>query len=80
MPGWLVDGVVEGNTMLAAGHGATVTDEVARLTGRPPGTFASLPPIIEWRSGASRPSGDRAAAAWHQHQPTLGGLSGGWCG
>jgi hypothetical protein len=26
MPGWLVDGVVEGNTMLAAGHGATVTD------------------------------------------------------
>jgi uncharacterized protein YbjT (DUF2867 family) len=26
MPGWLVDGVVEGNTTLAAGHGATVTD------------------------------------------------------
>ena len=36
MPGWLV----EGNTMLAAGHGATVTDEVARLTGRPPRAFA----------------------------------------
>jgi uncharacterized protein YbjT (DUF2867 family) len=42
MPGWLVDGVVEGNTMLAAGHGATVTDEVARLTGRPPRTFAQF--------------------------------------
>jgi len=63
MPGWLVDGVVEGNTMLAAGHGATVTDEVARLTGRPPGTFASLPPIIEWRSGPAVLAGDRAAAA-----------------
>jgi uncharacterized protein YbjT (DUF2867 family) len=42
MPGWLVDGVVEGNTMLAAGHGATVTDEVATLTGRPPRTFAQF--------------------------------------
>ena len=42
MPGWLVDGVVEGSTMLAAGHGATVTDEVARLTGRPPRTFAQF--------------------------------------
>ena len=42
MPGWLVDGVVEGNTMLAAGHGATVTEEVARLTGRPPRTFAQF--------------------------------------
>ena len=42
LPGWLVDGVVEGNTMLAAGHGATVTDEVARLTGRPPRTFAQF--------------------------------------
>jgi uncharacterized protein YbjT (DUF2867 family) len=42
MPGWLVDGVVEGNTMLAAGHAATVTDEVARLTGRPPRTFAQF--------------------------------------
>jgi uncharacterized protein YbjT (DUF2867 family) len=42
MPGWLVDGVVEGNTMLAAGHGAAVTDEVARLTGRPPRTFAQF--------------------------------------
>jgi len=39
LPGWLVDALVEGNTMLAAGHGATVTDEVARLTGRPPRTF-----------------------------------------
>jgi len=42
LPGWLVDGVVQGNTMLAAGHGATVTDEVARLTGRPPRTFAQF--------------------------------------
>ena len=42
MPGWMVDGVVEGNTMLAAGHGAAVTDEVARLTGRPPRTFAQF--------------------------------------
>jgi uncharacterized protein YbjT (DUF2867 family) len=40
MPGWLVDGVVESNTMLAAGHAAMVTNEVARLTGRPPRTFA----------------------------------------
>ena len=42
LPGWLVDGVVEGNTLLAAGHGAAVTDEVARLTGRPPRTFAQF--------------------------------------
>jgi uncharacterized protein YbjT (DUF2867 family) len=42
MPGWLVDGVVEGNTMLATDHGAAVTDEVARLTGRPPRTFAQF--------------------------------------
>ncbi len=39
LPGWLVDALVEGNTLLAAGHGATVTDEVARLTGSPPRTF-----------------------------------------
>jgi uncharacterized protein YbjT (DUF2867 family) len=42
MPGWLVDGVVESNMMLAAGHAATVTNEVARLTGRPPRTFAQF--------------------------------------
>ena len=42
MPGWLVDGVVESNTMLAAGHAATVTNEVASLTGRPPRTFAQF--------------------------------------
>jgi uncharacterized protein YbjT (DUF2867 family) len=42
MPGWLVDGVVESNTILAAGHDATVTNEVARLTGRPPRTFAQF--------------------------------------
>ena len=39
MPGWLVDAVIEGNTLLAAGDQATVTDEVARVTGRPPRTF-----------------------------------------
>ena len=39
LPGWLVDALIEGNTQLAAGHGAGVTDEVARLTGRPPQTF-----------------------------------------
>ncbi len=42
LPGWLVDALVEGNSLLAAGHGATVTDEVARLTGRPPRTFAEF--------------------------------------
>jgi uncharacterized protein YbjT (DUF2867 family) len=39
LPGWLVDALVEYNTLLAGGHGATVTDEVARVTGRPPRTF-----------------------------------------
>ncbi len=39
LPGWLVDGLVESHTLFAAGHAATVTDEVARLTGRPPRTF-----------------------------------------
>jgi uncharacterized protein YbjT (DUF2867 family) len=39
LPRWLVDALIEGNTLLAAGHGATVTDDVARLTGRPPRTF-----------------------------------------
>jgi uncharacterized protein YbjT (DUF2867 family) len=42
LPGWLVDGVVEGNKLLAAGHGATVTDEVAKVTGRSPRTFAQF--------------------------------------
>ena len=42
LPGWLVDPLVEGNTLLAAGAGATVTDEVARVTGRPPRTFAQF--------------------------------------
>ena len=42
LPGWLVDGVVEGNTMLAAGHAATVTDQVAKVTGRSPRTFAEF--------------------------------------
>jgi uncharacterized protein YbjT (DUF2867 family) len=39
LPGWLVDGLIEGNTMMAAGHAATVTDEVAKVAGRPPRTF-----------------------------------------
>ena len=42
LPGWLVDGVVEGNELLAAGQGAEVTDEVARVLGRPPRTFAQF--------------------------------------
>jgi uncharacterized protein YbjT (DUF2867 family) len=39
LPGWLVDGLVESHTLFAAGHAATVTDEVAKVTGRPPRTF-----------------------------------------
>ncbi len=39
LPGWLADALIEGNTLLAAGHGAGVTGEVAKLTGRPPRTF-----------------------------------------
>jgi len=39
LPGWLVHALLESNTWLAAGHGAGVTDEVARLTGRTPRTF-----------------------------------------
>jgi uncharacterized protein YbjT (DUF2867 family) len=42
LPGWLVDGLIEANTMLAAGQGATVTDEAAKVTGRPPRTFAQF--------------------------------------
>jgi uncharacterized protein YbjT (DUF2867 family) len=42
LPGWLVDGVVEGNKLLAAGHGAELTDEVAKVPGRPPRTFAQF--------------------------------------
>jgi uncharacterized protein YbjT (DUF2867 family) len=42
LPGWLVDGLIEGNTMMAAGHAATVTDEVAKMTGRSPRTFAQF--------------------------------------
>jgi uncharacterized protein YbjT (DUF2867 family) len=39
LPGWLIDPLIVGNTLLAAGHGAGITDEVAKLTGRPPRTF-----------------------------------------
>jgi uncharacterized protein YbjT (DUF2867 family) len=60
MPSWLVDGVVEGNAMLAAGHGATVTDEVARLTGRPPRTFAQF--ATDHRAAFGGPA-SRAAVA-----------------
>jgi uncharacterized protein YbjT (DUF2867 family) len=38
-PGWLVHALLESNTWLAAGHGAGATNEVARMTGRPPRTF-----------------------------------------
>jgi hypothetical protein len=39
LPGWLVDRLIELNTMMAAGHAAGVTDEVATLIGRQPRTF-----------------------------------------
>lgn len=39
LPGWLVDGLVASHTLFAAGHAATVTDEVAKVTGQPPRTF-----------------------------------------
>ena len=39
LPGWLVDRLVELNMMMAAGHAAGVTDEVATLLGRQPRTF-----------------------------------------
>jgi uncharacterized protein YbjT (DUF2867 family) len=48
MPGWLVDAVVEGNTVLAAGDQEEVTDAVARVTGRPPRTFEQF--AIEHRT------------------------------
>lgn len=40
LPDWLVCALVDGNMLLAAGHGARVTDELARVIGRPPRTFA----------------------------------------
>jgi uncharacterized protein YbjT (DUF2867 family) len=42
LPGWLVDRLIELNIMMAAGHAAGVTDEVAGLTGRQPRTFAQF--------------------------------------
>jgi prepilin-type processing-associated H-X9-DG protein len=42
LPGWLVERLVELNIMMADGHAAGVTDEVARLTGRQPRTFAQF--------------------------------------
>jgi len=39
LPGWLVDRLIELNTMMGAGHAAGVTDEVATLLGRQPRTF-----------------------------------------
>jgi uncharacterized protein YbjT (DUF2867 family) len=42
LPGWLVERLVELNIMMAAGHAAGVTDEVATLTGRQPRTFAQF--------------------------------------
>jgi prepilin-type processing-associated H-X9-DG protein len=42
LPGWLVERLVELNIMMADGHAAGVTDEVARLIGRQPRTFAQF--------------------------------------
>jgi len=42
LPGWLVDRLIELNTMMGAGHAAGVTDEVATLLGRQPRTFAQF--------------------------------------
>jgi len=42
LPGWLVDRLIQLNTMMAAGHAAGVTDEVATLLGRQPRTFAQF--------------------------------------
>jgi NAD(P)H dehydrogenase (quinone) len=42
LPGWLVERLVELNIMMAAGHAAGVTDEVATLTGRQPRTLAQF--------------------------------------
>jgi uncharacterized protein YbjT (DUF2867 family) len=39
LPGWLVDRLIELNVMMAAGHAAGVTDDVATLIGRQPRTF-----------------------------------------
>jgi hypothetical protein len=39
LPGWLVDRLIELNIMMAAGHTAGVTDNVATLIGRQPQTF-----------------------------------------
>jgi uncharacterized protein YbjT (DUF2867 family) len=42
MPGWLVDALVEGNALLAAGDGEAVTDDVASVTGRAPRTLGQF--------------------------------------
>jgi uncharacterized protein YbjT (DUF2867 family) len=42
LPGWLVERLIELNIMMADGHAAGVTDEVAGLTGRQPRTFAQF--------------------------------------
>ena len=42
LPGWLVERLVELNIMMADGHAAGVTDEVARLIGCQPRTFAQF--------------------------------------
>jgi len=47
--------VVEGNKLLAAGHGAEVTDEVARVVGRPPRTFAQF--AADHRAAFGQPNG-----------------------
>jgi hypothetical protein len=42
LPRWLVDRLIELNRMMADGHAAGVTDEVARLIGRQPRTLAQF--------------------------------------
>jgi len=55
LPGWLADALVAGNTRLAAGHGAGVTGEVARLTGRPPRTLGQFA-ADHWEAFGGQPS------------------------
>jgi uncharacterized protein YbjT (DUF2867 family) len=42
LPRWLVERLIELNIMMADGHAAGVTDEVATLIGRQPRTFAQF--------------------------------------
>ena len=61
LPGWLVERLVELNIMMADGHAAGVTDEVARLIGRQPRTFAQF--AAEHRVAFGGQQGHRPAVA-----------------